>query len=1255
MSKVSKSASSPVDPASVDPENTKAWEEAQQQAKDAGIRWERPANDTRSAEEIINDSPILKNLGNQSGVRESLEERVGGDIETDADAAYRAVQVLEHIERFDADGNRIVGGDVDNGEVNGFSRGGDAYNGTEAGRLQDFGKYGFSNLKGELQDVSSAADDPEARKQAEELGIQWERPEGDDRSAQDIIDGDPLLKNLGNQSQVKDMLKERVGDFEKDADAAYRASQVLQHVEQLDSDGNKIVGGDRGNSSIDGFTSSDEARHGTEAGRLQDFGKNGFESLKGKLESPDTAADNEEARKQAEELGIQWERPEGDDRSAQDIIDGDPLLKNLGNQSGVKDMLKERVGDFEKDADAAYRASQVLQHVEQLDSDGNKIVGGDRGNSSIDGFTSSDEARHGTEAGRLQDFGKDGFSALKGKMDNPDTVGDNKEAREAAEKAGIKWELPEDDKRSAQDIIDDNPMLKNLGNQSGVKDMLKEKVGDFEKDADAAYRAVQVLDRVAMYDSEGKLQTGDTVSNSSIDGFTNSAEARNGTEAGRLQDFGKYGFEALPEAQKTEDIGSYKDFLSANKDADETSKTLAKYGALLEQNYDLIKGKTGNDEVTAEDLKKYMDENPQIGDDFKEALNFWSKPGAFNSLETAADPLKFKPDGNVSKDDISNWVKTQAPKDATSAIEFISSAANGTAVGDIDVSKLNKDIFENPGKYSTEEKAAALQELMAAQQLVIKGAEAGMWGDDYGKVAIANRARTHPDPSEILNDLNNHISILENDPEVVKYLNETSSKQMTELLGDNPSLKEALEKNYEDVKSGAALDKLWDANTKDGKTDQQAALAEFYTSASLYQETLGIKDGDAAIRDAVGSSKHAQEFKDFYENSLASGKRLEELMKDNTFEEAVSAYTSEVALYNATLDPEFTGKLDTQLTENFNRIAQDNVMNDATFDDLKAAYGVNGGDELDEAKVKEMVEEIIKTNPELVTNPDGKTATSDQIMAGIRGSWDVLRQGTKSLGELKKEWLNPDVKNLADKGVLHGVSGIFMAGVTIAKGAQSGGNLTEKNKVDIATGSVQTVTLLTEGGVKNYKDYLNNVADKHPESDLGKKIGKMTDQQKSDFIDEKMKTWATAENIAKGVGGLAGVVAGAYGIFDGVQAIRKGDDVTGGINITAGSLGALAGLASAVEGGAGLLGQTALRAIMAPLAGGLGMLAAGVGAIAMFLPGLIAEGKMQTKQNNFGDLLGDYLTKYEIDGVPNGDIYDVPDEAWPDSDSGIAS
>ena len=239
----------------------------------------------------------------------------------------------------------------------------------------------------------------------DELGKGQKRPEGDTRSAQQIIDDTPLLAKLGNQSGVKDNLKKQVGDFEKDADAAYRASKVLEHVEYIDEDGKLTDGKDVGNSSIDGFTKDGEARHGTEAGRLQDFGKYGYSSLRGEVVKSD--------------LGDQQKRPDGDTRSAKEIIDATPLLKNLGNQSDVKDNLKKQVGDFENDADAAYRATQVLEHVVSLDENGNLLTGIDarnKDNDSIDGFTKDKEARHGTEAGRLQDFGKYGYSSLKGDL-----------------------------------------------------------------------------------------------------------------------------------------------------------------------------------------------------------------------------------------------------------------------------------------------------------------------------------------------------------------------------------------------------------------------------------------------------------------------------------------------------------------------------------------------------------------------------------------------------------------------------------------------------------------------------------------------------------------------------------------------------------------------------------------------------------------------------------------------------------------------
>jgi hypothetical protein len=1139
MSKVSSSASSPVDPKSVDPNNTSAWELAQQKAKDAGILWEKPSDDKRSAQDIIDDSPLLKNLGNQSGVRDSLEQRVGGDIEKDADAAFRAVQVLEHIEKFDNTGSRLAGRDVNNGEINGFTRGGDAKNGTEAGRLQDFGKYGFSNLKGELQDLSSVGDDPKARKQAEELGIKWERPKDDDRSAKEIIDDNSLLKGLGNQSGVKDMLKERVGDFEKDADAAFRAAQVLDHIEKFDKDGKRQVGGDVGDRKINGFTNSGEAKPDTEAGRLQDFGKDGFPALKGKLDDYKNAGNDKEERKKAEELGIKWKRPDDDKRSAKDIVDGDPLLRDLGDHSGVRDMLKEQVGDFYNDADAAYRAAQVLRHVEQFDSKGEEITGDSVGNGEINGFTSSREAKPNTEAGRLQDFGKYGFSALKGNLDDV----------------------------------------------------------------------------------------------SSIKG-------------------------------KGEDAKSYKDYLKANPDADEGSKQVAKYAAILEENYDNIREKAGSGKyLDADALKRYADSAKNLSDETKEALNFWSQPGAFNVIDNAKHSLAQRADGDLSKGDIQTWLSKSAPKDSASLMSFLSDAAGRSAFSNIDTSKFGKDIFENPGKYSNEEKAAVLLDLQQAQQLMVDGASAGMWKDDYSKVAIANRARVHPDKDKVFEDLNEHIKILQDDKEVIKTLSEKTSGALKDLVSDNKGLKKAVQDTYDkEIKSGKALDTSWDANMKDGGS-QQAVLAGFVGTAQSYQEALGIeKPGD--IKEAVTKSDHEGDFKDFYETSLASGDRLKELLKDNSFEKAGSVFNMEVALYNSVLDPEFTGKLDEKLDKNFADIGNENILKGASFDDMKKAFGVDGGDELDEKKVKKYIEEISKENPELFVNENGKASTPDQIIAGFRSSWDFFRQETKTLDKIPLKDVVPDagLKDAYDKGVLHGVSGLFLAGMTIARGIGTNGNPTEKDIVNITAGSIQTATILTEGGMKGYNSHLDKAIDK-AKADLEKNKLPVTDWiTKTEDNIKDMKGYKNLakgfEEGAKGLGGAAGVAMGAYGIFDGVKSIRNGDPVTGGLSITAGSMGAMAGMASMVEGAWGL-GNVLLPNLIskvpnmfAAFAGALGWAAAGVGVLVSFLPALIEEGKHQKRSDDFGDTLGTYLTKYEIDGVKNGDIGDIPDEEWPGYEDG---
>jgi hypothetical protein len=1118
-------------------------------------------------------------------------------------------------------------------------------------------------------------DDDKVRKDAENVGIRWERPEDDKRSAKDIIDDSPLLKNLGNQSNVKDKLKERVGDYEKDADAAYRAAQVVQHVVSFDENGKRLAGSDVTNDRIDGFTSSGDAKHGTEAGRLQDFGKYGFTHLKGKLHNDVKPQDDDKkVREQAEQLGIKWERPENDDRSAQEIIDGSPLLKNLGNQSDVKNMLKERVGDYEKDANAAYRAVQVLNHIEKFDKDGKRLVGGDVGNQQINGFTSSDEAKPDTEAGRLQDFGKYGFSSLKGKLTDYSDAASNAEQRKKAEALGIKWERPEDDTRSARDIIDGDPLLRELGNHSGVSDMLKEQVGDYHNDADAAYRAAQVLRHVEQYDSSGKEITGGDAGDGKINGFTSSREAKPNTEAGRLQDFGKYGFSSLKGnlddvssiSGKAEDIQSYKDYLKANPDADEGSKQIAKYAAILENNFDLIREKAGSGGyLDADALKRYKDSASNLSDETKEALDFWSQPGAFHIIDNAKSTLSQRTDGDLGKEDITHWLTNSAPKDATSLMSFLSDSAGRGAFSNINVNAIGKDIFENPDKYSNEEKAAVLLDLQQAQQLMIDGAAAGMWKDDYSKVSIANRSGTHPDKDKVFEDLNAHIKILQDDPEVSKILNEKTAESLKNLLGENKGLKKALQDTYDtQIKSGDALNTSWDANMADGKTDQQAVLASFVGTAQFYQSALGIEK-PADIQEAVKNSAHEAEFNDFYEKSLVSGDRLTELLKDNSYDEAASVFNLEVALYNSALDPKFTEKFDDKLNENFSKITQENVFKDASFDDVMKVFGVDGGQEIDEEKVKKYIEEISKENPELFLNENGTVATPDQILTGFRGTWDFYRQGTKTLDKTGKlEDLDPNsgAKGAYDRGVLHGVSGLVMAGITIARGVGANGNMTEKAMVNITGGAILTATVLTEGGMKGYQQYLNK-AIKNGEDAV--KSGNILFQELEDKIKANVNDMKGFKDLAKnfeegakGLGGAAGIVLGAYGIFDGVKSIRSGDTVAGGLSITSGSIGAMAGLASMVEGAWGL-GSALLPNLISKvpniipvMAGALGWAAAGIGVIVSLIPGLIEEGKHQKRSDDFGHTLGSYLKKYEIDGVPDGTVKDIPDHEWPGYEDG---
>lgn len=136
----------------------------------------RPSGDTRSAEQIINDNPILKSLDRQKEIHRDLVYRIGDetfvmkpksesnifvelayeklgdwtannpDPESRADAAYNAARVLNWIDSCLTAQGQSRGGDANNGKLEGFTHSGFAIDGTPASMWQSFTQEGYGAL-----------------------------------------------------------------------------------------------------------------------------------------------------------------------------------------------------------------------------------------------------------------------------------------------------------------------------------------------------------------------------------------------------------------------------------------------------------------------------------------------------------------------------------------------------------------------------------------------------------------------------------------------------------------------------------------------------------------------------------------------------------------------------------------------------------------------------------------------------------------------------------------------------------------------------------------------------------------------------------------------------------------------------------------------------------------------------------------------------------------------------------------------------
>ncbi|NOK05635.1 MULTISPECIES: hypothetical protein [Myxococcus] len=151
-------------------------------------------------------------------------------------------------------------------------------------------------------------------------------------------------------------------------------------------------------------------------------------------------------------------RPAGDKRTAAQIVDDTPALKNLGRQKDIKfDQLCKQTGidpkldlkDARQNPDAVYRLAKVLEFIDSAKASNggdrsNKVQNG-KGDGNIEGITKDGDARHGTEAGMVKDFAEKGYSFL-GEHQLP-TTKDTHVKADGSNKDNFQWFAGEAGKR----------------------------------------------------------------------------------------------------------------------------------------------------------------------------------------------------------------------------------------------------------------------------------------------------------------------------------------------------------------------------------------------------------------------------------------------------------------------------------------------------------------------------------------------------------------------------------------------------------------------------------------------------------------------------------------------------------------------------------------------------------------------------------------------------------------------------------------
>ncbi|MFY1668305.1 type III effector HrpK domain-containing protein [Pseudomonas sp. Pseu.R1] len=374
---------------------------------------------------------------------------------------------------------------------------------------------------------------------------------------------------------------------------------------------------------------------------------------------------------------------------------------------------------------------------------------------------------------------------------------------------------------------------------------------------------------------------------------------------GDLKAFAKNMQKAADSADK--DIANYQ---KDHPDADPQSLELVRSAALMRANEPLTKaadpkhaaGTEGETKVngltSADGLKALQNDNPGLAGPLRQAAKTWSQPGFLTQIDQGGlegrSLAAHSPDKLFSASNISDWIKKQAPTNGGEFASVLSDAATLNSVANTDISKLGKDVFENPSAYSGEQKAAVMVKLQQTLQSVVAG-------EDLRKTGKTEDA------------LNEKIAQLQADPDVQAFLDQQIPQQSRALVSSTPSLQKAVNEQMQRVNSGQALQT--DLNTADKATtkdkpnaDYSSALGGLSAQLQMQKDLLGPDANVPTAQQVLGQRPDLQgRVQDSYVRNFSEGGAVQQLLsqKKADGERALNSADAQKAAYDSVLPEDF--------------------------------------------------------------------------------------------------------------------------------------------------------------------------------------------------------------------------------------------------------------------------------------------------------------------------------------------------------------